>query len=108
MKTVTAIIRPTKLYDVKDALLNVGVEMMTVTHVMGCGRRKTNGNITLGVEAEENLLNKTRIEIMVDDHLCKKTIGAILMKSRTGFAGDGKIFVMDAPQFMSISTTAAP
>jgi nitrogen regulatory protein P-II 1 len=104
MKTITAIIRPTKFPDVRDALNSVGIEMLTVNRVMGCGRKDTSASAT--VAGEENLLNKTRIEIMVADHLVKKTVDAIMRKSRTGAQGDGKIFVMDVPQFQNISAAA--
>jgi nitrogen regulatory protein P-II 1 len=104
MKSVTAIIRPTKLVAVKDGLRLVGIEMLTVTRVMGCGRRSDSGSRSADIPGEENLLNKTRLEIMVADHLVKKAVEAIVRHGRTGAAGDGKIFVMDAPQFGRIST----
>ncbi len=104
MKSITAIIRPTKLGAVKDGLRLVGIEMLTVTRVMGCGRRNDTGSRSVDTPGEENLLNKTRLEIMVADHLVKKTVEAIVRHGRTGATGDGKIFVMDAPQFTRIST----
>jgi len=77
MKSVTAIIRPTKLVAVKDGLRLVGIEMLTVTRVMGCGRRSDSGSRSADIPGEENLLNKTRLEIMVADHLVKKAVEAI-------------------------------
>jgi nitrogen regulatory protein P-II 1 len=104
MKTVTAIIRPGKFPDVKEALLAIGIEMMTVIGVMGCGRQEGYTESYLKSSNEVNLIKKMRIEILVEDGLVKPIVDAIIKWSRTGNIGDGKIFVTDAPHFLSISS----
>jgi nitrogen regulatory protein PII len=104
IKTITAIIRPTKFSDVKDALFAAGIELMTVTSVMGCGHQEGYEERWWNSSVEVNLLNRTRIEIVVPDEKVKPTMDVIVEKTRTGSMGDGKIFVMDVPQYMSIST----
>lgn len=106
MKTVTAIIRPGKFPEVKEALLGIGVEMMTVIDVMGCGRQEGYTESHSKSSGEVNLIRKIRVEIIVSEGQVKRAVDAIIKKSRTGAIGDGKIFVADAPQYMSISTVA--
>jgi len=103
MKTITAIIRPTRFSGVKDALLACGVEMMTVSSVMVCGGFDDPGHKNFVSSADNTLLNKTRMEIIVSDEKVKSTIDAIVLQGSTGASGDGKIFVMDMPQFIKIS-----
>jgi nitrogen regulatory protein PII len=103
MKTITAIIRPTRLSGVKDALLVCGIEMMTVSSVMVCGGFDSPGYKNFVSSSEDTLLNKTRMEIIVSDEKVKSTIDAIVLQGSTGASGDGKIFVMDMPQFIKIS-----
>ena len=104
MKTVTAIIRPGKFPDVKEALLDIGVEMMTVINVMGCGRQEGYTESHSKSSGEVNLIKKMRIEIIVADEQVKQVVDAIIKRSRSGAIGDGKIFVTDAPQYLSISS----
>ncbi|MGB7569961.1 MAG: P-II family nitrogen regulator [Chitinivibrionales bacterium] len=104
MKTVTAIIRPGKFPDVKEALLDIGVEMMTVINVMGCGRQEGYTESHSKSSGEVNLIQKMKIEIIVAEEQVKQVVDAIIKRSKSGAIGDGKIFVTDAPQYMSISS----
>lgn len=104
MKTIVAIIRPGKFPDVKDALLGIGVEMMTVISVMGCGRQEGYTESYLKSSGEVNLIKKMRLEILVREDQVKPAVDAIIKQSKTGNIGDGKIFVTDAPQYLSISS----
>ena len=104
MKTVTAIIRPGKFPDVKEALLDIGVEMMTVINVMGCGRQEGYTESHSKSSGEVNLIKKMRIEIIVAEEQVKQVVDAIIKRSRSGAIGDGKIFITDAPRYMSISS----
>jgi nitrogen regulatory protein P-II 1 len=103
MKTITAIIRPTKFNNVKDALVARGVEMMTISSVMVCTGLDDSGHCHFNSSTEETMLNKTRMEIIVNDDNVKSTIDAIVRQGRTGLSEDGKIFVMDMPQYTKIS-----
>jgi nitrogen regulatory protein P-II 1 len=103
MKTVTAIIRPGKFSEVKEALLDMGVEMMTVVNVMGCGRQEGYTESHSKSSGEVNLIKKMRIEIIVPEEQVQQAVEAIIKQSRTGNIGDGKIFVTDAPDYVSIA-----
>ena len=103
MKTITAIIRPTRFQNVREALRACGVEMTTVTSVMACGNFDGPGQNEFVSSAENNLLNKTRMEIIVRDEKVESTIEAIVRQGRTGLSEDGKIFVMDMPHYAKIS-----
>jgi nitrogen regulatory protein PII len=103
MKTVTAIIRPGKISDVKEALLDIGVEMITVVNVMGCGRQEGYTESHSKSSGEVNLIKKIRVEIIIAEPLVQKAVDVIIKQSRTGAIGDGKIFVTDAPEYMDIS-----
>ena len=103
MKTVTAIIRPGKFSDVKEALLDIGVEMITIVNVMGCGRQEGYTESHYKSSGEVNLIKKMRIEIIVPEEQVQQAVEAIIKQSRTGNIGDGKIFVTDAPDYVSIA-----
>jgi nitrogen regulatory protein P-II 1 len=103
MKTVTAIIRPGKFSEVKEALLDMGVEMMTVVNVMGCGRQEGYTESHSKSSGEVNLIKKMRVEIIVPEEQVQQAVEAIIKQSRTGNIGDGKIFVTDAPEYVSIA-----
>jgi nitrogen regulatory protein P-II 1 len=103
MKTVTAIIRPGKFSEVKEALLDMGVEMMTVVNVMGCGRQEGYTESHSKSSGEVNLIKKIRIEIIVPEEQVQQAVETIIKQSRTGNIGDGKIFVTDAPDYVSIA-----
>jgi nitrogen regulatory protein P-II 1 len=104
MKLIVAIIQPTKLPDVKKALLEADVRKMTVTNVIGCGQQGGYTESYRGSIIEVNLLKKVRIEIAVNENFVKPTIDAIIKGARTGKIGDGKIFVLDLPQCIRIRT----
>jgi Nitrogen regulatory protein PII len=103
MKTVTAIIRPGKFSEVKEALLDMGVEMMTVVNIMGCGRQEGYTESHSKSSGEVNLIKKMRIEIIVPEEQVQQAVETIIKQSRTGNIGDGKIFVTDAPDYVSIA-----
>lgn len=104
MKLIVAVIQPTKLPDVKKALLEADVRKMTVTNVIGCGQQGGYTESYRGSIIEVNLLKKIRIEIAVNEDFVKPTIDAIIKGARTGNIGDGKIFVLDLPQCIRIRT----
>jgi nitrogen regulatory protein P-II 2 len=104
MKLVTAIIKPFKLDDVRDALLAVGVHGMTVTEVKGYGRQKGHAEIYRGAEYAVNFLPKIRVEIAVESDQAEKVVQAISAAAKTGSIGDGKIFVAPIDQAYRIRT----
>jgi nitrogen regulatory protein P-II 2 len=104
MKMVTAIIKPFKLDEVREALTSVGIEGMTVTEVKGYGRQKGHTEIYRGAEYAVSFLPKLKIEAVVAAANVDKTIEAIVSAARTGQIGDGKIFVMDVEKVMRVRT----
>ena len=104
MKLVTAIIKPFKLDEVKEALSAVGIEGMTVTEVKGYGRQKGHTEIYRGSEYTVDFLPKVKIEIAVTDDLVGKAVEAITKSAKTGKIGDGKIFVMPLEEVIRIRT----
>ena len=104
MKLVTAIIKPFKLDEVRQALTNVGIHGMTVTEVKGYGRQKGHTEIYRGAEYVVNFLPKLRIEIACDSDVAEKAIAAISGSARTGQIGDGKIFVTPINRALRIRT----
>ena len=104
MKLIVAIIQPHKLPDVKQALFDNEVYLMTVSTVLGSGRQMGYTETYRGVPGEVNLLNKIRLEIAVNEDFVEPTIEAIIKGARTGNIGDGKIFVLDLPQCIRIRT----
>jgi nitrogen regulatory protein P-II 2 len=104
MKLVTAIIKPFKLDDVRDALTNIGVAGLTVAEVKGFGRQKGHTEIYRGAEYTVNFLPKIKIEIAVSDDRAAKVVEAIAVAAKTGQIGDGKIFVMDIDHAVRIRT----
>lgn len=93
MKMVTAIIKPFKLDEVREALVNVGIEGMTVTEVKGYGRQKGHTEIYRGAEYAVNFLPKIKLEVAVTADMVDKVIDAVVSTAKTGQIGDGKIFV---------------
>jgi nitrogen regulatory protein P-II 1 len=93
MQKIEAILQPSKLDAVKDALLEVGIEGMTILEARGHGRQKGHTEFYRGREYTVDLLPKVKIEIVVPDELKDKTVQAIISAARTGKIGDGKIFV---------------
>lgn len=104
MKFITAIIKPFKLDDVRDALSEVGVKGLTATEVKGFGRQKGHTELYRGAEYVVDFLPKTRIEVAVDDSLLDAAIEAICKAANTHKIGDGKIFVQDLGQAVRIRT----
>jgi nitrogen regulatory protein P-II 2 len=104
MKLVTAIIKPFKLDDVRDALAEIGVQGVTVTEVKGFGRQKGHTELYRGAEYVVDFLPKVKIEAAIDAKQLDKVIEAITKAARTGKIGDGKIFVYDLEQVVRIRT----
>jgi len=104
MKLVTAIIKPFKLEEVRDALTALGVHGMTVTEVKGYGRQKGHMEIYRGAEYVVNFLPKIRIEVAVAADLADKVVEAISGAAKTGQIGDGKIFVTPLEHAVRIRT----
>lgn len=104
MKLVTAIIKPFKLDDVREALADIGVSGITVIEVKGFGRQKGHTELYRGAEYVVDFLPKIKVEIAVDDSLVDKVIEAITTAARTGKIGDGKIFVFELGQVIRIRT----
>ena len=104
MKLVIAIIKPFKLEEVRDALLHIGVQGMTVSEVKGYGRQKGHTEIYRGAEYAVNFLPKIRIEIAVAREQVDKVVETISAAAKTGQIGDGKIFVAPVDQAFRIRT----
>lgn len=104
MKMVTAIIKPFKLDEVREALSGIGVQGITVTEVKGFGRQKGHTELYRGAEYVVDFLPKVKIEVAVDDALVDQVIDAIEQAARTGKIGDGKIFVSRLEQVVRIRT----
>ncbi len=104
MKMVTAIIKPFKLDEVREALSDIGVQGITVTEVKGFGRQKGHTELYRGAEYVVDFLPKVKIEAAVDDALAERAIEAIEGVARTGKIGDGKIFVSHLEQVVRIRT----
>jgi nitrogen regulatory protein P-II 1 len=105
MKKIEAIIKPFKLEDVKDALVEQGIEGMTVSEVKGYGRQQGHSELYRGAEYVVEFIPKVKIEIVVsNDDYANKAIEAILSTAKTGKIGDGKIFVSDITKTIRIRT----
>ena len=104
MKLITAIIKPFKLDEVREALSTIGVRGITVTEVKGFGRQTGHTELYRGAEYVVDFLPKTKIEAAVDDVIVERAIEAIENAARTGKIGDGKIFVYDLQQVVRIRT----
>lgn len=104
MKLVTAIIKPFKLDEVRDALTALGVHGMTVTEVKGYGRQKGHTEIYRGAEYIVTFLPKLRLEVAVDSTIVDRVVEAIAKTARTGQIGDGKIFVTPIERALRIRT----
>ena len=104
MKKITAIIKPFKLDEVREALSDANINGLTVTEVKGFGRKKGHTELYRGAEYVVDFLPKVKIEVVVDDSMLELAIEAILKSARTGKIGDGKIFVQDIEQVIRIRT----
>jgi len=104
MKMVTAIVKPFKLDEVREALSAIGVQGVTVTEVKGFGRQKGHTELYRGAEYVVDFLPKVKVEAAVDDAIVDRVIEAIEAAARTGKIGDGKIFVSPLEQVVRIRT----
>ncbi len=104
MKIITAIIKPFKLDDVRQALGEIGVQGLTVTEVKGFGRQKGHTELYRGAEYVVDFLPKVKLEIAIDDDLVDQAIEAITSSANTGKIGDGKIFITPLEQVVRIRT----
>ncbi|MBU2038149.1 MAG: transcriptional regulator [Thalassobium sp.] len=104
MKLITAVVKPFKLDDVREALSEIGVQGITVTEVKGFGRQKGHTELYRGAEYVVDFLPKVKIDVAVADDLTEKVIEAITKAANTGKIGDGKIFVTNLEQVIRIRT----
>jgi len=104
MQLVSAIIKPFKLDDVRDAIAQVGVSGMTVTEVKGFGRQKGHTELYRGAEYVVDFLPKIRIDTAVNDELVERVVEAIVQSAATGNMGDGKVFVHKLEEVVRIRT----
>ena len=104
MKIITAIIKPFKLDDVRQALGDIGVQGLTVSEVKGFGRQKGHTELYRGAEYVVDFLPKVKLEVAIDDDLLDQAIEAIQTSANTGKIGDGKIFVTPLEQVVRIRT----
>ena len=104
MKMVTAIIKPFKLDEVREALSAIGVQGITVTEVKGFGRQKGHTELYRGAEYVVDFLPKVKLEVVVEDGLAERVVEAIAAAAQTGRIGDGKIFVYSIEQAIRIRT----
>jgi nitrogen regulatory protein P-II 2 len=104
MKLITAIIKPFKLDEVRDALSEIGVQGMTVTEVKGFGRQKGHTELYRGAEYVVDFVPKVKLEVAVENNRLDQVVDAIVQASQTGKLGDGKIFVYDLEKAVRIRT----
>lgn len=104
MKKIEAIIKPFKLDDVKMALTDLGITGMTVVEVKGYGRQQGHTELYRGAEYVVDFLQKTKVEVVVNDDMVDKIIDAIVNSAKTGKIGDGKIFVSDIVKIVRVRT----
>ncbi|MDR9468083.1 P-II family nitrogen regulator [Marinospirillum sp.] len=104
MKLVTAIIKPFKLDDVREALSEIGIQGITVTEVKGFGRQKGHTELYRGAEYVVDFLPKVKIEVAIDDERVESVVEAIIGAANTGKIGDGKIFVSPVDEAIRIRT----
>lgn len=104
MKLITAVIKPFKLDEVREALSEIGVSGLTVTEVKGFGRQKGHTELYRGAEYVVDFLPKVKVEVVVPDKLLDSAIDAIIKAAHTGKIGDGKIFVTSVDQVIRIRT----
>ena len=104
MKLVTAIIKPFKLDDVREALSEIGVQGMTVTEVKGFGRQKGHTELYRGAEYVVDFLPKVKVEVAVDDAMLEQVMVSSTKSANTGKVGDGKIFVTGLEEVVRIRT----
>ena len=104
MKKIEAIVRPHKLEDIREALLEIGVRGMTLIEVRGMGRQKGHTEVYRGSEYQIDFLPKIKLEVVVPDRLAETTIATIIQAAKTGSVGDGKIFVSTIDDAIRVRT----
>ena len=104
MKLVTAIIKPFKLDDVREAISEIGIDGLTVTEVKGFGRQKGHTELYRGAEYQVDFLPKVKLEVAVQDDHGERLVEAIVGAAKTGKIGDGKVFVYDLEHAVRIRT----
>ncbi|MGH9339880.1 MAG: P-II family nitrogen regulator [Acidobacteriota bacterium] len=104
MKLIMAIVRPSKVEEIKDALSELNISGMTISEVRGHGRQKGHTAIYRGKEYSVSLLPKMKIEIVIPDELVDETITTIIKTARTGEIGDGRVFVLPVQEGYNIRT----
>ncbi len=104
MKLVTAIVKPFRLDDVRNALSEVGIQGMTVSEVKGFGRQRGHTELYRGAEYVVDFLPKAKIEVAVSDDIVERVVEAVIDAAKTGKVGDGKIFVTNIEQVWRIRT----
>ena len=107
MQLITAIIKPFKLDDVRQAVADAGVNGITATEVKGFGRQRGHTELYRGAEYQVDFLPKTKIELAVDDSVVEQVVEAIVAAAQTGKIGDGKVFVVDLEKVLRIRTGEA-
>ncbi len=104
MKLVTAIVKPFRLDDVRNALSEIGIQGMTVTEVKGFGRQRGHTELYRGAEYVVDFLPKAKIEVAIPDDFVERTVETIIESAKTGKVGDGKIFITELSQVWRIRT----
>ena len=107
MKLVTAIIKPFKLDDVKEALRELGVQGMTVSEVQGFGRQRGHTEVYRGAEYTVDFVPKVRVEVLLDDGEARRVVDAIVTAARTDKIGDGKVWIVPVDDIIRIRTGEA-
>ena len=104
MKLITAVIRPFKLDEVRQAVVDIGIQGITVTEVHGFGRQHGHTEFYRGAEYRVDFLPKTKVEIAVDDSIAEQVVEAICNVARTGKTGDGKVWILELEQAQRVRT----
>lgn len=104
MKKIDCVIKPFKLEDVREKLLNLGVSGMTVSEVKGFGRQQGHKELYRGAEYEVNFVPKVRLEVVVQDEMLDQAVEAVVEAAKTGEIGDGKIFIFRVEEVVRIRT----
>jgi nitrogen regulatory protein P-II 2 len=104
MKLITAVIKPFKLDEVRQAVADIGIQGVTVTEVQGYGRQHGHTEFYRGAEYRVDFLPKAKIELAVDDSIAEQVMEAVCNVARTGKAGDGKVWILDLEQALRVRT----
>jgi nitrogen regulatory protein P-II 2 len=104
MKLITAVIKPFKVDEVRQAVADIGIQGVTVTEVHGYGREQSHTEIYRGAEYSVDFLPKAKIELAVDDSIAEQVMEAVCNVARTGKAGDGKVWVFELEQALRVRT----